>query len=194
MYEYLKGKLIEKTPSNIIIECSGVGYFLNISLQTFSQIKDIENIKLFTHQVVKEDSHTLFGFISKGERTIFRQLISVSGVGANTARVILSSMSTDEVFEAIIMNNVAALKAVKGIGAKTAQRIILDLKDKIKKDENSTEKFDGSHNTTKEEALSALVMLGFARQSADKAIQKVFESQGFSISVEELVRYSLKIL
>ena len=194
MYEYLKGKLIEKTPSNIIIECSGVGYFLNISLQTFSQIKDIESIKLFTHQVVKEDSHTLFGFISKGERTIFRQLISVSGVGANTARVILSSMSTDEVFEAIIMNNVAALKAVKGIGAKTAQRIILDLKDKIKKDENSTEKFDGSHNTTKEEALSALVMLGFARQSADKAIQKVFESQGFSISVEELVRYSLKIL
>jgi len=194
MYEYLKGKLIEKTPSNVIVECSGVGYFLNISLQTFSQIKDIESIKLFTHQVVKEDSHTLFGFISKGERTIFRQLISVSGVGANTARVILSSMSTDEVFDAIIMNNVAALKAVKGIGAKTAQRIILDLKDKIKKDENSTENFDGSHNTTKEEALSALVMLGFARQSADKAIQKVFESQGFSISVEELVRYSLKIL
>jgi len=194
MYEYLKGKLIEKTPSNVIVECYGVGYFLNISLQTFSQIKDIESIKLFTHQVVKEDSHTLFGFISKGERTIFRQLISVSGVGANTARVILSSMSTEEVFDAIIMNNVAALKAVKGIGAKTAQRIILDLKDKIKKDENSTENFDGSHNTTKEEALSALVMLGFARQSANKAIQKVFESQGFSISVEELVRYSLKIL
>ncbi len=194
MYEYLKGKLIEKTPSDVIIECSGVGYFLNISLQTFSQIKDVENIKLFTHQVIKDDSHTLFGFISKGERIIFRQLISVSGVGANTARVILSSMSTDEVFEAIIMNNVAALKAVKGIGAKTAQRIILDLKDKIKKDENSSEIFDSSHNTNKEEALSALVMLGFARHSADKAIQKVFKSQGLSISVEELVRQSLKIL
>jgi Holliday junction DNA helicase RuvA len=194
MYEYLKGKLVEKTPSEAIIECAGVAYLLNVSLQTYSQIKDKEDIKLFTHLVVKEDSHTLFGFISKGERTIFRQLISVSGVGANTARVILSSMSTEEVFEAIIMNNVAALQSVKGIGAKTAQRIILDLKDKIKKDENSTEIFTGSHNTNKEEALSALVMLGFARQSADKAIQKVFKSQGLSISVEELVRQSLKIL
>jgi len=194
MYEYLKGKLVEKTPSEAIIECAGVAYFLNVSLQTYSQIKDKENIILYTHLVVKEDSHTLFGFISKGERTIFRQLISVSGVGANTARVILSSMSTEEVFGAIIMNNAAALQAVKGIGAKTAQRIILDLKDKIKKDENSTEIFDGSHNTNKEEALSALVMLGFARQSADKAIQKVFKSQGLSISVEELVRQALKIL
>jgi len=194
MYEYLKGKLVEKTPSEAIIECAGVAYFINVSLQTYSQIKDKENILLYTHLVVKEDSHTLFGFISKGERTIFRQLISVSGVGANTARVILSSMSTEEVFGAIIMNNAAALQAVKGIGAKTAQRIILDLKDKIKKDENSTEIFDGSHNTNKEEALSALVMLGFARQSADKAIQKVFKSQGLSISVEELVRQALKIL
>jgi len=194
MYEYLKGKLVEKTPSEAIIECSGVAYFVNVSLQTYSQIKDKEDILLYIHLVVKEDSHTLFGFISKGERTIFRQLISVSGVGANTARVILSSMSTEEVFEAIIMNNAAALQSVKGIGAKTAQRIILDLKDKIKKDENSTGIFSSSHNTNKEEALSALVMLGFARQSADKAIQKVFKSQGLSISVEELVRQALKIL
>lgn len=194
MYDYFKGKLIEKTPTEAVIECNGVGYFLNISLQTFSQIKDQENIKLFAHLVVKEDSHTLFGFANQAERAIFRNLISVSGVGANTARVILSSMSTDEVYNSIVMNNVAAFTAVKGIGAKTAQRIILDLKDKVTKGDQVAEFFPDSHNTSKEEALSALVMLGFARQAADKALQKVIKSQGFSIGVEDMVRHALKIL
>ncbi len=194
MYEYFKGKLVEKTPADAVIECNGVAYILQISLQTFSKIKDQEEVKLFTHLVVKEDSHTLFGFADQGERAIFRQLILVSGVGANTARVILSSMNTDEVYNAIIMNNVGALQAVKGIGAKTAQRIILDLKDKISKGEQVSEIFSNSHNTTKEEALSALVMLGFAKQAADKALQKIIESQGFTIKVEDLVRLALKIL
>ena len=194
MYEYFKGKLVEKTPAEAVIDCNGVAYILQISLQTFSKIKDQEDVKLYTHLVVKEDSHTLFGFFELGERAIFRQLILVSGVGANTARVILSSMTTDEVYNAIVMDNAAALQSVKGIGAKTAQRIILDLKDKISKGEQVSEIFTDSHNTSKEEALSALVMLGFARQIADKALQKVIKSQGFSLSVEDLVRLALKIL
>ncbi len=194
MYEYFKGKLVEKSPTEAIIDCGGVGYFVNISLQTFSQIKDVEDIKLFTHLVVKEDSHTLFGFAQKGERTLFRLLISVSGVGANTARVILSAMSSDEIANAIVTENVEVLKSVKGIGAKTAQRIILDLKDKVGKEETSTELFDSSHNTSKEEALSALVMLGFAKKAADKALLKIVKSEGLSISVEDLVRMALKIL
>lgn len=194
MYEFFKGKLVEKTPAAAVIDCNGVAYILHISLQTFSQIKDKEVVKLYSHLVVKDDSHTLFGFFAIGERAIFRQLISVSGVGANTARVILSSMSTEEVYNAIIMNNVAALQSVKGIGAKTAQRIILDLKDKVSKGEDVAEIFTDSHNTSKEEALSALVMLGFARHTADKALQKVLKSQGFSLSVEDLVRLALKIL
>ncbi len=194
MYEYFKGKLVEKSPTEAIIECGGVAYFVNISLQTFSQIKDAEDIKLFTHMVVKEDSHTLFGFAQKGERTLFRLLISVSGVGANTARVILSAMSSDEIANAIVTENVEVLKSVKGIGAKTAQRIILDLKDKVGKEDTSTELFDSSHNTNKEEALSALVMLGFAKKAAEKALLKIVKSEGLSTSVEDLVRMALKIL
>ncbi len=194
MYEYFKGKLVEKTPAEVVVDCNGLAYIFNISLQTFSLIKDQEEVKLYSHLVVKEDSHTLFGFFTKGERSIFRQLISVSGVGANTARVILSSMTTDEVFSAILNNNAAALQAVKGIGAKTAQRIILDLRDKISKEGHVAEIFTDLHNTNKEEALSALIMLGFAKQAADKALQKVIKSQGLSLSVEDLVRFALKIL
>lgn len=194
MYDYFKGKLVEKSPADAVIECNGVAYTLNISLQTFSQIKDVEDVKLFAHLVIKEDSHSLFGFSTTGERSIFRLLISVSGVGANTARVILSSLSTEEVYNSISLNNVAAFQSVKGIGAKTAQRIILELKDKISKENQIAEIFTDSHNTSKEEALSALVMLGFARKAADIAIQKVIKSQGLSISVEELVRQALKIL
>jgi Holliday junction DNA helicase RuvA len=194
MYEYFKGKLIEKTPTDVIIDCNGVAYIIQISLQTFSLIKDQEDIKLYVHLVVKEDSHSLFGFFDKKERAIFRQLISVSGVGSNTARVILSSMTTDEVFSAIYNDDAPTLQKVKGIGAKTAKRIILDLKDKIAKQENVAEIFTESHNTNKEEALSALVMLGFAKQAADKALQKIIKTQGLSLSVEELVRQALKIL
>jgi Holliday junction DNA helicase RuvA len=194
MYDYFKGKLVEKNPTNAIIECQGVAYMLHISLQTYTQIKDSEEIKLYAHLVVKEDSHTLFGFSNPNERSVFRHLISVSGVGSNTARVILSSLNTEEVYNAIVTNNVATFQSVKGIGAKTAQRIILDLKDKISKENTSTDIFVPQHNTNKEEALSALVMLGFARQAAEKALQRIIESQGFSMGVEDLVRNALKIL
>jgi len=194
MYSYFKGKLVEKNPTDAVIECNGVAYQLNISLQTFTAIKDQENCKLYAHLVVREDAHTLYGFASTGERAIFRQLISVSGVGANTARMILSSMTTDEVFNAILSNNAAALQSVKGIGGKTAKRIILDLKDKIAKDSQSVEILSDSHNTNKEEALSALVMLGFARNTADKALGKVIKTEGLSLTVEELIRFALKNL
>ncbi len=194
MYAYFKGKLIEKSPADAVIECNGVAYQLNISLQTFSAIKDQENVKLYAHLVVREDAQTLYGFSTTGERAIFRQLISVSGVGANTARMILSSMTKDEVFNAILSDNAAALQAVKGIGGKTAKRIILDLKDKIAKDGHSAEILSESHNTNKDEALSALVMLGFARNAADKALNKVIKSEGLNLTVEDLVRMALKNL
>jgi len=194
MYAYFKGKLIEKSPADAVIECNGVAYQLNISLQTFSEIKDQENCKLYAHLVVREDAQTLYGFSTTGERAIFRQLISVSGVGANTARMILSSMSKDEVFNAILSDNAAALQAVKGIGGKTAKRIILDLKDKIAKDGQTAEILSESHNTNKDEALSALVMLGFARNAAEKALTKVIKSEGLNLKVEEFVRFALKNL
>jgi len=194
MYSYFKGKLVEKSPTDAVIDCNGVAYQLNISLQTFSAIKDQESCKLYAHLVVREDSQTLYGFATIGERAIFRQLISVSGVGANTARMILSSMTKDEVFNAILSDNAAALQAVKGIGGKTAKRIILDLKDKIAKDGQSVEILSDSHNTNKEEALSALVMLGFARNTADKALNKVIKSEGLSLTVEEFIRLALKNL
>jgi Holliday junction DNA helicase RuvA len=194
MYSYFKGKLVEKSPTDAVIDCNGVAYQLNISLQTFSAIKDQESCKLYAHLVVREDSQTLYGFATIGERAIFRQLISVSGVGANTARMILSSMTKDEVFNAILSDNAAALQAVKGIGGKTAKRIILDLKDKIAKDGQSVEILSDSHNTNKEEALSALVMLGFARNAAEKALNKVIKSEGLNLKVEDLVRFALKNL
>jgi len=194
MYAYFKGKLIEKSPADAVIECNGVAYQLNISLQTFSEIKDQENCKLYAHLVVREDAQTLYGFSTTGERAIFRQLISVSGVGANTARMILSSMTKDEVFNAILSENAAALQSVKGIGGKTAKRIILDLKDKIAKDGQTAEILSESHNTNKDEALSALVMLGFARNAAEKALTKVIKSEGLNLKVEELVRFALKNL
>jgi Holliday junction DNA helicase RuvA len=194
MYAYFKGKLVEKSPTEAIIDCNGVAYHLNISLQTFTEIKDREDCKLYAHLVVREDAQILYGFATTGERAVFRQLISVSGVGANTARMILSSMSKDEVFSAILSENVAALQAVKGIGAKTAKRIILDLKDKVGKDGQTAEILSGTHNTNKEEALSALVMLGFARSAADKALNKVIKNEGLSLSVEDLIRLALKNL
>jgi Holliday junction DNA helicase RuvA len=194
MYEYFKGKLVEKAPASVVIDCNGVAYHLQISLQTYGQIKDQEDLKLFAHQVIKEDAHQLFGFASRSERTVFRHLISVSGVGANTARLILSSLSTDEVIEAVVSGNENALKSVKGIGLKTAQRVILDLKDKIGKGDHSVQISGSSYNTNKEEALTALTMLGFGRPIAEKALQKVIESQGFNIKVEDLIRSALKIL
>jgi len=191
MITHIQGKLIEKNPSYVVIDCQGVGYLLRISLQTYSKLSNDEFCHLFTHLSVKEDSHTLFGFIDKEERELFRQLISVSGVGPNTAQMILSSITPHEIQQAILSNNVAALQAVKGIGGKTAQRIILDLKDKIAKIDISTNSSSLSYNTVKEEALSALTMLGFSKNSIEKVIEKELLEDNQS-SVEELVKRVLK--
>ena len=193
MITHLKGKLIEKNPTNVIIECAGVGYFVNISLHTFSNIKDDENIRLFTHLQVKEDSHTLFGFAEKSEREIFRLLLSVSGIGSSTARTMLSSLSPAQIRDAIANGDVATIQGIKGIGAKTAQRVILDLRDKILKVYDIDEVSVNPNNTNKEEALSALEVLGFVRRHAEKAVDKVL-SQDSSLSVENIIKLTLKNL
>jgi len=194
MYEYIKGKLVEKNPGSVVLDCNGTGYLLNISLNTYSQLGDTEHCTLFTHLVVKEDAWVLYGFAGKPERDLFRQLISVSGIGAGTARMILSSLSPDEVCQAIVLGNLDLLKSIKGIGLKTAQRIILDLKDKLSKDAPSLEKLDFMHNTTKDEALSGLVILGFQKLAAEKALNKVIEKEGVALAVEQLIRQALKYL
>lgn len=193
MIAQIKGRLIEKTPTFVVIDCSGVGYQLNISLNTFSQLGDDELCMLYTHFVVREDAQLLYGFKEKSERELFRLLISVSGVGSSTAMMILSSLSPEETKSAIISGDVNTLKSVKGIGAKSAQRIIVDLKDKIGKVENNDKISSFSNNTIKEEALSALVMLGFSKIPAEKALTKIFE-QTSDITVEELIKRTLKNL
>ncbi|KAB7529227.1 Holliday junction branch migration protein RuvA [Flagellimonas olearia] len=193
MITHLRGKLVEKNPTYVIVECNGVGYFLNISLHTFSLLKDEENIQLYTHLLIKEDSHTLFGFVERSEREIFRLLISVSGVGSSIARTMLSSLSPAEVRDAIANGEVASIQAVKGIGAKTAQRVILDLKDKILKVYDMGEVSLPSNNTSKEEALSALEVLGFTRRQSEKVVDKVL-SEDPSLSVENTIKQALKNL
>ncbi len=194
MYAYIKGKLTEKSPTHLVIEAAGVGFHINISLNTYSKIGDDENIRLFTHLIVREDAQILYGFADEHERELFRQLISVSGVGANTARLILSSLSGEELTNAIIMGNVSVLQSVKGIGGKTAQRIVVDLKDKLGKAVTPSEKMESTHNTKKEEALSGLIILGFNKNIAGKAIDKVLKENGTSISVEEVIKKALKLL
>lgn len=193
MITHLKGKLVEKNPTDVVIECSGVGYFVNISLHTFSQISDSENIHLYTHLQVKEDSHTLFGFAEKSEREIFRLLLSVSGIGSSTARTMLSSLTPLQIRDAIATGDVPTIQGIKGIGAKTAQRVILDLKDKILKIYDIDEVSANSNNTYKDEALSALEVLGFARKQAEKAVDKVI-GQDASLSVEDIIKLALKNL
>lgn len=193
MIHHLKGKLVEKNPTHVIIECAGVGYFVNISLHTFSKITDAENINLFTHLQVKEDSHTLFGFSEKSERDIFRLLLSVSGIGSSTARTMLSSLSPAQIRDAIASGNVPTIQGIKGIGAKTAQRVILDLKDKVLKVYDIDEVSLSSNNTNKEEALSALEVLGFVRRQSEKIVDKVL-LQDSSLSVENIIKLALKNL
>jgi Holliday junction DNA helicase RuvA len=188
---HIHGKLVEKTPTYIIIDVNGIGYKIKISLQTFSQI-DGEFCKLYTHLSVKEDSHTLFGFFEESERHLFRNLISVSGVGPSTAQVILSTYSPDEIIHHITTADVKMIESVKGIGGKTAQRIIIDLKDKVAKGmPTSNLLFDKIDNTIKEEALSALLALGFAKKGAESKIDKVLKSTPEIASVEELVKTAL---
>ena len=163
MISHINGKLVEKTPTYVVIDCNGVGYKLNISLQTYSAIQT-ENCKLLTHLAIKEDSHTLYGFCTSEERDLFRQLISVSGVGPSTARMILSTYSAEEIVNYIITADVPSLQNVKGIGGKTAQRIIIDLKDKVGKEKETSDLLFTQDNTIKEEALSALLALGFTKK------------------------------
>ena len=190
MISHINGKLVEKTPTYVVIDCNGVGYKLNISLQTYSSIQ-AENCKLLTHLAVKEDSHTLYGFYTSEERDLFRQLISVSGVGPSTARMILSTYSAEEIVSYIISADVAAIQNVKGIGGKTAQRIIIDLKDKVGKGKETSDLLFTQDNTIKEEALSALLALGLTKKVAYKKMEEVMKNHEGEITVEDLVRRSL---
>ncbi len=193
MIHHLKGQLVEKNPTYVVIDCNGVGYSVNISLNTFSLLPDSEAINLYTYLHVKEDSHTLYGFAEKSEREIFKLLISVSGVGTSTARTMLSSLHPREVTEAIASENVATIQSVKGIGAKTAQRVILDLKDKVLKVMGDDEVFASQSNTNKEEALSALEILGYNRRQAGKVVEKILKEEPES-TVESIIKLALKKL
>jgi len=193
MITHIQGKLTEKNPTHVVIDCNGVGYMLNISLHTYSQIPDIEQLKLYTHLQVKEDSHTLYGFSSLAERDIFRLLISVSGIGASIARTMLSSLTPKQVREGIASGDVALIQSVKGIGAKTAQRVILDLKDKILKIYDIDEVSVSKGNTNKDEALSALEVLGFVKKQAERVVDKIMISQP-DADVETIIKQALKNL
>lgn len=193
MITQIQGKLIEKNPTNVVVECSGVCYEINISMHTFSLLPTSDFLKIYTHLQVKEDSHTLYGFIEKAERELFRLLISVSGIGTNTARVMLSSLSPKQIQQAIAVADVATIQSIKGIGAKTAQRVILDLKEKVLKVFGIDEVSSALNNTYKEEALSALEVLGYARKQADKVCSKIVGSSP-DASVETIIKLALKSL
>ncbi len=193
MITQIKGILIEKTPTYVVVDCAGVGYLLHISLNTFSAISDSETILLYTHLSVREDAHTLYGFIDKTEREIFKLLISVSGVGPSIARTMLSSMASEEIQQAIATENVALIQSVKGIGAKTAQRVIVDLKDKILKTFDMDKVSITQSNTNKDEALSALEVLGFNRKQSEKALNIILQEYN-DATVELLIKKALKSL
>lgn len=193
MITHLRGKLVEKNPTYTIIECNGVGYFLNISLNTYSKISDNEAVMLYTHLSIREDAHTLFGFAEKVEREIFKLLISVSGVGPSIARTMLSSMTAEQIQQAIASEDVAVIQSVKGIGAKTAQRVIVDLKDKILTTYQISEEEVKAVSSVKEEALVALEVLGYTRKQADKTIQGIIQENP-NINLEDIIKQALKKL
>lgn len=193
MYEFIRGDIADLNPASVIVETGGIGYFINISLNTYSSLNGKKQGYLLLHQVVREDAHILFGFADKKERELFRNLISVNGVGANTAIMMLSSLTPDEITSAVATENVAVLKGVKGIGAKTAQRIIIDLKDKLGKLPESGQILISADNTTQNEALSALVMLGFSKKDSEKVISKILQEQP-EATVESVIKQALKRL
>jgi Holliday junction DNA helicase RuvA len=193
MYEFIRGTIIERNPTNVVIEAAGVGYAVNISLNTYTKLNQKTEALIYMHQIVREDAHLLFGFADKTERELFRNLISVNGVGANTAIMMLSSLSSDEIATAVTTENVAVLKAVKGIGIKTAQRIIIDLKDKLAKFRENDTIFTLPDNTILTESLSALVMLGFVKRDAEKVVAKLLQEQPQS-TVESVIKQALKRL
>ncbi len=195
MISFLKGRLVQKDPTHVVIDVNGIGYHLNISLQTFSEIKEQENAFLFTHLSIREDAHVLFGFSKESEKKLFQQLISVNGVGPSTAIVMLSYLSSDELKSAIVREDTATLQRIKGIGGKTALRVIIELKDKLRKD--LSEETSGSipgikHNTLRNEALSALITLGITKSAAEKSVDTVLKKSGNTITLEDLVKQALK--
>jgi Holliday junction DNA helicase RuvA len=193
MIDYIKGKITELTPAYLIVENGGIGYFASISLSTYSKLEGKDEFRIFVHEVIREDSHQLFGFAEKEEREIFRLLISVTGVGAATARMMLSSLSPAEIEKAILGSDINTLKGVKGIGLKTAQRIVVDLKDKLGKQSGTGEIFAFTDNTKREEALSALVMLGFGKSAVAKVLDTIIRKEK-SLTVEEMIKRALKSL
>ena len=192
MITQIKGRLIEKSPTELIVDCNGIGYSINISLNTYSQIGDDENIKLYTYLLIKEDSHSLYGFFKKSERSLFKLLISVSGVGASTARMMLSSLSPSEIISAIMSENVQVVQSIKGIGLKTAQRIILELKDKVLSLEEAGDE-SLTLNNQSEEASSALEVLGYSRKQTSKLLSKII-SENPGINVESIIKKALNKL
>jgi len=193
MIAHLQGKLIEKSPTEVVIDCGGVGYHVNISLHTYSLLPQSETIKLFTYLQIKEDAHTLFGFVEKSEREIFKMLLSVSGIGASIARTMLSSLEPKQIIQALAVGDTGTIQSIKGIGNKTAQRAILDLKDKVLKLYDLDEVSMSQSNTNKDEALSALEVLGFNRKLAEKVVEKVLISDP-QASVESIIKLALKNL
>ena len=194
MYSFISGKVVEKNPAYVVVDNQGIGYLINITLNTFTSIGEQAEVRLYVHLAIREDAHVLYGFYTEEERSLFLQLITVSGVGCNTARLILSSLTVKETIDAIANNNIKAIQSVKGIGAKTAQRIIVDLHDKVSKlNIGEGEKTPFGYNTTKEEALSALMVLGFNRTSIEKALDKLL-TQMENPNVEQLIKEALRLL
>lgn len=193
MIAQIQGKLIEKTPTEVVIDCNGVGYHINISLHTYTLLPKTDFIKLYTHLIIKEDSHSLYGFVEKSEKEIFKMLLTVSGIGAGIARTMLSSLEPKQIIQALASGDVATIQSIKGIGGKTAQRAILDLKDKVLKIYDLDEVSMFQNNTNRDEALSALEVLGFIRKTSEKVVDKVI-SQHPEATVELIIKQALKNL
>ncbi|MBE9599627.1 Holliday junction branch migration protein RuvA [Pedobacter sp. MC2016-24] len=194
MFEYIDGKLSFKCPTYIVVEAGGIGYHIHISLNTYSSLKDTERCKIYTWLHIKEDAHTLYGFADEGERRLFLHLISVSGIGPNTGRMMLSSITPTEIQTAIVNADLPLIQRIKGIGAKSAQRLVLELQDKLKKEGSGSLISAPLNNTVKEEALSALMMLGFAKAASEKAIDNAVKIGGQDLSVEQMIKTALKNL
>lgn len=195
MISFLKGRLVQKDPTHVVIDVNGIGYHVNISLQTFSGIKDQENALIYTHLAIREDAHVLYGFSTEAEKKLFQQLISVNGVGPGTAIVMLSYLSSEELKAAIVQEDATTLQRIKGIGGKTALRVIIELKDKLRKDlaEDSVSTIPGiKHNTLRNEALSALITLGITKSAAEKSVDAVLKKSGNTVTLEDLVKQALK--
>ena len=193
MIAHIQGKLVEKNPTEVVIDCGGVGYHINISLHTYSLLPSTDQIKLFTYLQIKEDAHTLFGFFEKSEREIFKMLLSVSGIGASIARTMLSSLEPKQIIQAIASGDVGTVQSIKGIGVKTAQRVILDLQDKVLKLYDLDEVSMILNNTNRDEALSALEVLGFVRKTSEKVVEKIIKEDP-DASVESIIKKALKSL